>query len=435
MGYRSFERLCGDRPDYSGPLGPYLGGFARHLRAQGYSLWISGYYVGIAKELSRWLENQSARLRNLDSGVLTAYLRNRGGRIPLRSEDRSALRRLVEYMHLEGALPSGRPRVVDIQLDGTRNTGYERPPVQERALDMSSFGSVERDYERYLACERGILATTREDYLRYVRRFLVRSGATKWREVRRLTPTRVTSYVAAHVGDFGRGSAKAMAKALRSFLRYLYLRSKTRVDLSLCVPTVPSWRLASVPKFITSGQVKSLLATCDRESLHGKRDYAILLTLARLGLRAGEVAALTLEDIDWQTGEFTVAGKGGQRSSLPIPVDVGRAIVDYLKNARPKCASRRLFIRDRGPWTGFTNSGSVSSVVRRAIRLAGLNPPRKGAHVLRHTLATRLLARGATLFEIAEVLRHRHPDTTALYAKVDFRRLRSVAPEWPGSAR
>jgi integrase len=167
----------------------------------------------------------------------------------------------------------------------------------------------------------------------------------------------------------------------------------------------------------------------------GRRDYAILLLLARLGLRAGEVVKLRLEDVDWENARITVCGKGGKWAQLPLPADVAKAIARYLRHDRPRCACRRLFIRDYAPIEGFSRAGSIASIVKRALGKAGVVSARKGAHLLRHSLATEMLRKGASLDEIGEVLRHRSPDTTAIYAKVDLTSLRALALPWPGGAR
>jgi integrase/recombinase XerD len=199
--------------------------------------------------------------------------------------------------------------------------------------------------------------------------------------------------------------------------------------------TVSNWRLSTLPKSISPEQVERILAQCDRRTPVGRRDYAILLVLARLGLRAGEVVALTVDDVDWDTGEVIVRGKGLRQERIPLPHDVGRALAAYLRAGRPRCSTRRLFVRGKAPRIGFASSAAISTIVASAIEKAKLDPPSRGAHLLRYSLATNVLRRGGSLAEVTELLRHRHPDTTALYAKVDLDALRSVAPPWPGGDR
>jgi len=180
--------------------------------------------------------------------------------------------------------------------------------------------------------------------------------------------------------------------------------------------------------------VQRVLDCCDRRTSLGRRNYAILLLLARLGLRAGEVIRLTLNDLDWENSRITVCGKGGRSAQLPLPADVGRALARYLRQDRPQCNSRSVFIRDYAPIGGLTKAGSIAKIVFCALRKAGVASARKGAHLLRHSLATDMLRRGASLDEIGEILRHKSPDTTAIYAKVDVGALRSLALAWPGGA-
>lgn len=228
-----------------------------------------------------------------------------------------------------------------------------------------------------------------------------------------------------------------MVTALRSFFRFLLLSAKIQVDLAACVPTVADWRLSSVPKYLAEEEIQRLLDACDRSMSTGRRDYAVLLLLARLGLRAGEVVALEIDDIDWRAGEMMVRGKGLIHDRLPLLTEVGEALATYLRRDRPRSRTRRVFVRMKAPHTGFAGPSTVSTIVRRALERAGLHPPTKGAHLLRHTLATTMLQQGASMAEIGEVLRHRSPNTTEIYAKVDLSGLRSLAQPWPnvGGAR
>jgi site-specific recombinase XerD len=211
-------------------------------------------------------------------------------------------------------------------------------------------------------------------------------------------------------------------------------RGEITIDLAACVPAVASWAFSALPKFLLPEQVEQVLDHCDRAGIAGRRNYAILLLLARLGLRAGEVVALTLEDIDWEYGRVRIRGKGGRWTLLPVPADVGRAICEYLTAGRPHCTDRHVFIRLHAPVRGLADSTSISGLVKRSLLHAGIDSPHKGAHVFRHSLATQMLKHGGSLREIGEVLRHRNPDTTQIYAKVDISALQGVALPWPGGA-
>jgi integrase/recombinase XerD len=239
------------------------------------------------------------------------------------------------------------------------------------------------------------------------------------------------------VGECPRRSvsgARDLVCALRSLLRYLHLAGWIEVPLVWVVPSVADLRDRTLPRGLEPAVIKKLLASCDRRTLIGRRDYAILLLLSRLGLRAGEVAGLRLDDVDWRGGLLLIRGKGARQDVLPLPVDVGEALVSYLRR-RPRCESRALFLRVTAPREGMHRC-TVAWVVRAACDRAGL--PRVGAHRLRHTAATEMLRQGASLAEIGQVLRHREQKTTAVYAKVDRKALRVLARRWPsqeGGAR
>jgi site-specific recombinase XerD len=222
-----------------------------------------------------------------------------------------------------------------------------------------------------------------------------------------------------------------MTTAFRSFFRFLFRSGELEVDLAASVPTVAAWRLSTVPKYLIPEEVERMLGACDRRSSTGRRNYAILLLLARLGLRAGEVVSLKLDDIDWRAGEITVRGKGLFHDRMPLPPDVGEALTSYLRLDRPTCRTRRVFVCMKAPRRGFAGPSTLTTIVRRALDRADLHPAFKGAHLLRHSLATSMLRSGATMGEIGEVLRHRVPNTTEIYAKVDFDGLRSLAHPWP----
>jgi site-specific recombinase XerD len=229
--------------------------------------------------------------------------------------------------------------------------------------------------------------------------------------------------------------AKLMTTALRSFLRYARYRGDVALDLAAAVPIVANWSMPSIPRAIPSNQVRQLLASIDRRSAIGRRDYAIVLLLARLGLRSGEVAFLELEDINWDAGQVSVRGKRDQRTALPLPADVGAAIAAYLRDGRPRSTSRRVFLRSKAPIRGFLSSSGIGSIIQHALHRAGIQAPTKGAHQFRHALATQMLRHGASLTEIGEVLRHRNLQTTTIYAKVDLKALRTLALPWPGGGR
>jgi integrase/recombinase XerD len=265
---------------------------------------------------------------------------------------------------------------------------------------------------------------------RIAREFLAGLGEPIEGALERLQPRDVTGFVTARCRSGGRGvaAARTLTSGMRALLVFLHVAGWVPVALVGAVPSVAGWRLNGLPRGLEAEQVARLLGSCDRRSVVGRRDFAIVLLLSRLGLRACEVAALGVGDIDWRAGELTVHGKGAQTDRLPLPQDVGQALVEHLRDRRPDAACRQVFLRVLAPHGPLSAKG-VGAVVRDACDRAGL--ARVGTHRLRHTLATELLAAGAALTDIAPILRHRNLSTTAIYAKVDRSALRTLARPWP----
>jgi site-specific recombinase XerD len=286
------------------------------------------------------------------------------------------------------------------------------------------------DYHRYLTCERGLAQSTARDYERIARLFLVEHELEGGLGPERLSAADVSVFLARECPKRSTPSAQQLVTGLRALLRYLHVAGVIELPLRWAVPAVADRRGLSLPRGLEPVVVARLLASCNRHSLTGRRDYAVLLLLTRLGLRAGEVAAIRLEDLDWRGGELLVRGKGNRHDWLPLPVDVGKALVSYLR-WRPRSECRAVFLCVHAP-LGPVSAGVVSQVVRAACTRAGLK--RVGAHRLRHTAATGMLRAGASLPEIAQVLRHQRLETTAQYARVDGQALRALARPWPGSS-
>jgi integrase/recombinase XerD len=284
------------------------------------------------------------------------------------------------------------------------------------------------DYRDWLVTERSLAPSTISYYVRAARLFLSEHDG---RDLRSLTWGEVTGFVVRHCPRFSVGTAKNLVTGLRSLLGYLYLEGLTDRQLAPAVPTPSGWHGSNLPRGLGVDALAALLAEGDDASVVGRRDRAVVMLLARLGLRAGEVAALTLDDIDWSHGQIVVRGKGSRTEALPMPVDVGEAVVSYLRNGRPQAPCRSLFLRAHAPMAGLSSS-SICGVVRRVCIRAGVPPV--GAHRLRHSAATGMLRAGASLEEVGQVLRQRSTQVTALYAKVDFVALRALALPWPGDA-
>jgi site-specific recombinase XerD len=305
----------------------------------------------------------------------------------------------------------------------------------ESAPALTSVQECVQEYRQYLVQQRGLSLASLPNYLLFVEQFLSERFAGTDVSFSNLGAVDITAFVKSHAAKLSSGRARLLVTALRAFLRYLVHRGNIKVDLAPCVLPVACWSFSQMPKFLPPGTVQQVLAQHDRKTPIGRRNYAILLLLARLGLRAGEVVTLNLEDLDWENGIIRIRRKGSRWSQLPLPADVGSAIAEYLRADRPYSSSRRVFLRHRAPIRGFAHTITVCSIVRRALIRADVHSGRTGAHVFRHTLAVDLLRNGATLGEIGDVLGHRSPNTTALYAKVDVMALRTIALPWPGGAR
>ncbi len=388
-----------------GPLALHADGFAVWLVERGYRPRSVGVHLRLVADFSGWLSGEALEPAGLTGVDVARFLRGRRERVAESTGPR-ALGPLLGYLREVGVVPQ-RLRSVDT-------------PV-ERLL---------ADYRDYLERERGLALVTVVGLERVARLFLVERPAPLDEALQRLDAGAVTAFVIAQcaTGRLGTGAGKNLTGGLRSLLRFLHLAGWTPVGLADAVPSVAGWRLASLPRALEAGQVARLLESCDRATTIGRRDFAILTLLSRLGLRAGEVAALELDDIDWRAGELTIRGKGSTVERLPLPHQVGEAIVAYLRDGRPATDLRLVFLPVRAPLKRLS-SIAITAVVRYACDRAGIE--RVGAHRLRHTLATELLAAGAPLAQIAPILRHSSVSTTAIYAKVDRLALRALARPWP----
>lgn len=393
----------------SGPLGPYAAGYEAELERLGYTASGAVLSLRLLADLSDWLGRKGIGPGALSATLIDQFLAARRAAGHTRYASARAIRPPLEYLRGLGVVPT-MPEVEPVT------------PI-ERLLAR---------YRRYLLVERGLTPATAAGYLASVRPFLAGRATPDGLALEALTVADVTAFVVARCPSQARGSAKLTVTALRSLLGFLHLEGIVARPLAASVPRIAAWRLAALPHGLTRVEVRHLLAACDRQRATGRRDFAILTLLVRLGLRAGEVARLALEDIDWRAGELVVSGKGNRIERLPLPADVGEAIVTYLRGGRPASAiGRAVFIRVKAPHRGLT-SGGVSQVVGEAARRAGLGLLH--AHRLRHTAATEMLRAGGSLAEIGQVLRHRRAQTTAIYAKVDERALRTLARPWPGGA-
>ena len=396
-----------------GPLAAHIGSFARSVSEQGYAADSIHRQVLLAACFSRWLKQKGVALRRITSDHPARYLRYRARHVRPCRGDAAALRHLIDFLRREEVIPTEK-------LSAQRLTAAER---------------CAQEYEQYLREARALARATIVNYVPFIRGFLKDRFGDEQVALSRLCARDVVKFVQRQAPRLHRKRAKLMTSALRSFLQYARYRGEVTLDLAAAVPVVANWSMPSIPRAIAADQVRQLLASIDRRTAMGRRDYAILLLLARLGLRSSEVALLELDDIDWNAGRLSVRGKGGQRSELPLPTEVGQAIATYLRRGRPHSICRRVFLRAKAPIRGFQGASGVGSIVRHSLQRAGIDAPTHGAHQFRHGLATEMLRRGASLGEIGELLGHRSPETTTIYTKVDLKALRTLALPWPGGAR
>lgn len=392
-----------------GPLACHIPPFISLLYDKGYTSTSLRGKVKIVRNFSRWFEKRQLKICELDERSISIYFKEQPRAGYVRRGDLSTLRSFVEWLS---------------------DVGVTKKLLLE--VDDSKLHTIESDFAQYLEKERGLSQSTLCNYLPIIRCFLSERFGSDTILLNELCASNVIQFVLRQARLISCHRAQLMTTALRGFFRFLRFRGDINSDLAAAVPTVADWRLSGLPKYLEPEKVEHLLQNCDQSTAIGQRDYAILLILARLGLRAGEIVAMTLDDIDWEAGVITIRGKGSRRDQLPIPQDVGEAFVTYLRYGRPQCAIRRVFIRARAPHIGFSGSAAIDDIVRRALARAELNPIHKGAHLLRHSLATKMLHRGVRLAEISEILRHSTPTTTEIYAKVDLAALDKLAQPWPG---
>jgi len=394
---------------YNGPLAVQIDSFANRLLHQGYAINTCKAKILLVADLGHWIERKQFHISNLNEKKICEFIKFRLTRYRPNCHENATLRDFLAHL---------------------RGTGIVAVPAP--AVDNSPLGRIESNFARYLEQERGLAQVTIDGYIPIARRFLCERFGTNIILLEELTPPDITQFILHHAHIDSPSRAKLAVTVLRSFLHFLYQRGQISTDLSNFVPTVANWCLSELPKFLKPKEVERLLQGCDQSSPGGQRDYTILLLLARLGLRAGEVVHMELDDIFWETGEFIVRGKSARQDRLPLLQDVGEALATYLCHGRPRCSSRRVFIRMKAPHQGFSSSTAISDIVRRAFARAKLHRERKGAHLLRHSLATDMLRQGASLIEIGEILRHQLAHTTEIYAKVAVAELKSLAQPWIG---
>jgi len=403
-----FKRVTTIERYYSGFAGPYLDEFANWLKDRGYKQKSVRRRVQGAMELGQWAEGAGFSLNGLPQDTVVRFRR---------------------CLKKKGRLftPGGKQSVICLGAGLFFRFVREKQGV---TMDNSSAPVAAKglvvDFEQWMQTHRGTKTSTLGNYRRHLNDLVGRLG----KDPDRFQATQLRDFVLQYAKHNGLHSTRTRVKALRAFVRFLIATGRCEAGLESAVPTIAEWKLSALPRYLPPDDVEKVIAGCSSTSRTGIRDKAIILLLARLGLRASEVAGLTSDTIDWSNGTLSVVGKDGREARLPLPQEVGDAILHYIESGRPPVNDSQIFISAIAPWRPITRY-VVKAAAGRAIRRAGINSPAFGAHIFRHSAATELLRNGASLHVIGEVLRHRHIDMTAHYAKVDIRMLGELARPWP----
>jgi len=396
----------------SGSVGPYIDGFATALAEGAYSPHTIRGYIRAAVHLGRWVDRRGLELSTLDNSVLEPFRRH--------------LSRCRCFKRSKGVFKGAASGAEQLLAYLRRCEAVA--PVKPAAPTTATVTISER-FATWMLRHRGVAPSTISRYQLALRPFLAGLGE----DPVGYNATRIRAFVVEQLGTQGLGDCRSAVSAIRAFLRFLVAEGRVAPGIENCVPTVPQWRLSSLPRYLEAPAVERVVSSCDLSKAHGLRDHAILLLLARLGLRGGDIVTMSIDDVDWNRGTLRVRGKGRRETLLPLPQDVGDAMLAYVERGRPRAATARMFLTVFAPIRPFASSATVSDIVRVALQRAGIHDaPSRGAHLLRHSAATAMLRAGSSLDTIATVLRHQSPDTTAHYAKVDVEMLRQVAQPWPG---
>ena len=395
---------------HQAPLGRYIDNYAARLVDRGYAYRTARTHLAAIWRLSVFLFTRNLAAEALDERIIARFLRHCrcNGRQP--RSDGWALHAFLTMLRETSVCPA------------------------QAAARLSLDDQLLEDFRRYLLEQRGLALVSIDRLIPILRYFLREQPRTINRSLGRLSAEDVTDFVEKHAHNYA--EPQHITVALRTFLRYLQYRGLLNRDLFRAVPNVARWKFSTVPRFLPPDQVRRVLEHCDRRSAAGRRDYAILVMLARLGLRAKEIRTLMLDDIDWHSAKICLRNtKSGCDAQMPLPASVGKALVQYLKNGRPRSSDRHVFLRQQAPHVAFSNSTGITKIVYKALERARVDSPAKGARLFRHSLATQMLSNGASLTLIGQFLRHQDPDTTRIYAKVDINAMRKIALSWPGGVK
>lgn len=413
---RTYDEALALAQSATGPLSADIHAFVAWLIKQAYSTWCTHLMARRAVDFDRWLADERVDVAELAETHIARYRHDRSrpgcaGKVKTWRNEIRALHHLLQFLRSRGTCSVA--------------------PVETLPAD-----EVVAAFERYLQGERGLAASTIRYYRSFARQFLAEHFGKRPVDFAALRAVDVIDFVQRQAARMAPHALKLVITALRAFFRYAQYRGEVGPHLIAAVPAVAAWSTTpSLPRAITADHARRAIESCNPHTAVGRRDRAVLLLLARLGLRSGEIRSLMLDDIDWDTGGLRVRGKGRRECLLPLPADAGQAIAAYLQDGRPASADRHLFLRVRAPIRGFlAGADGVGSIVKHALKRTGIDTPQRGAHQFRHALAVQMLQRGASLREIGELLRHRSPQTTTIYARVDIGALRALTLPWPGSA-
>jgi integrase/recombinase XerD len=411
-----FKRPHVQRRLRHGPLAAMFDAYVGHLQDRGYGRFTIQQYVQAVEHFGIWMKRRGHVLADVEFGLVTTFL--------VRHLARCRCQQLRQR-----AVPTARAALRQL-LVVVRSAHARQPPMA--ALSMIAVDRVVAAFDQHLTETCGLAPATRRSYRREVHALLVARFGHGDVDLAKLRSVELRDFVTARAKRLCPASANGVSNAMRALVRYLVLQGIHTAGRPSSVPRAAVWRLSHLPRVLSDAELAAFLAAFDRTTALGRRDYAIAVCLVALGLRAGEVAAFTLDDIDWRAGTIAIASSKSRRGTrMPLPAQVATALADYLRRGRPLTADRAVFVHHRAPRGVRGEASLVRIAVRRAYARAGLDPRLTGTHVLRHTAATRLLQAGASMKEIADVLHHRCLDTSAIYAKVDRTALQGVALAWP----
>lgn len=409
---RDCQKIWSLKNTPEGPLVHCIDKFASHLVEQGYCRRHIGNKLRTVARFSSWMNTRKIPVNAVTEKLAVQFLSKDNQQKAVQTGQFSTLRDLMVFLQQSGT---------------TLNT--------PAPINRTHAQQVVYLFGRYLIEDKGLSNKTVIQYSPFIERFLTACFDRRPITLSSLTGKNVIDFIKHEAARLSVVRTKVATNALRAFLRFGVYLGDINAGLIESVPTVASWAMTGIPRAISQQHIQAVLASCNRHCAIGRRDYAILMLLVYLGLRSGEVVALTLDSIDWECGSISIDGKCSQSTNLPLPVEVGQAIADYLKHDRPDGHVRALFLRALAPIRGFGSQTTIGTIVSSAISRAGVHTPTRGAHQFRHAVATNMLRKGASLTEIGCLLRHKHPKTTNIYAKVDLDALRSLSLAWPGGVQ